>query len=257
MAHSITPSFARTSPPRRMALVSHVSKRDRRRNEYLATVAHEMRNALGPLSCVIDVLSLRSRGMEAQSDMLPVARRQLAQLVKLTDDLLDLGRAMNDEFQMEFRVEPLEPIVHSVVAAWRVLAEAKHQTISLDGAALESLVRVDRMRLGQAIQNVIGNAVKFTPEGGHISVAVEVAGSQALIQVTDSGIGISVEDIDNLFGLFFRAHEEGSHQRGFGIGLALARRIVEIHGGTISAHSAGRCQGSSFRIALPLERRAA
>jgi signal transduction histidine kinase len=133
-----------------------------------------------------------------------------------------------------------------------MLAELKHQTISLDVPAADLLVRVDRVRLSQAVQNVIGNAVKFTPEGGHVSVGVDATVAEACIRVTDSGVGISARDLGNIFRLFYRAPEQGAAPRGFGIGLALARRVVEIHRGTISARSAGAGQGASFTIALPL-----
>ena len=244
MATPNVPSFTRKGLPRQLALVGHVN-RDRRRNEHLATVAHEMRNALAPLSCVIDVLSVRACNRDSLPDVIPVARRQIALLAKLTDDLLDLGRAM------QFAVEPLEPMVEAMVCTWRVLADTKRQTISLAMPG-RSLVRADRLRLGQAIQNVLGNAVKFTPEGGQISVAVETNGTHALVRVTDSGVGISADDLGNVFDLFYRAHRERTSAGGFGIGLALARRIVECHGGSISARSGGLGQGTSFTIALPL-----
>jgi signal transduction histidine kinase len=248
---SATPSIQFASP-QVVAKQPLPGESDRGRNVYLATVAHEMRNALGPLSCAIDVMALRADDVEAHADMLPIARRQLAQLVTLTDDLLDFGRALNGEFQMDFSVEPLQPLVNNVVSAWRPLADLKGNTISLDAPDSQLLVRMDHMRLSQALQNVIGNAVKYTPERGHIAVRVHAIGEEVVIAITDSGIGIPPADMANIFGLFFRARAQGSSPRGFGIGLALARRLVESHGGRISASSAGAGQGSSFAIALPI-----
>ncbi|MEJ6022120.1 sensor histidine kinase [Ramlibacter sp. PS4R-6] len=225
---------------------------ERRRNVYLATVAHEIRNALAPLSCAIDVLAARARADDASADMLPIARRQVAQLAGLTEDLLDIGRAVTDEFRMEFKRHAVQDLVGGVVAAWSVLAQTKQQSITVEMPLPPLWVRADRLRLGQALQNVVGNAIKFTPEGGRILVRVFATQAHATICVTDSGIGIAEADLANIFQLFYRVRREGPGPGGFGIGLALARQFVECHGGMVNARSEGAGRGSTLTITLPL-----
>jgi signal transduction histidine kinase len=225
---------------------------EKRRDVYLATVAHEMRNAMGPLTCAIDILALRAADIPEMGDLAPVVRRQLRQLAKLTEDLLDLGRASNGEFRMTFKPEPAQDIVRGVAAAWSVLARMKGQAISLDMPPQPLVVLADRVRLGQAIQNIVANAIKFTPEGGTIAVSVIAWDKGLQIRVVDSGIGIAAGDLDRIFELFYSVRGDEVPAGGFGIGLALAARLVELHGGSISASSEGSGKGTAFTIALPL-----
>jgi signal transduction histidine kinase len=227
---------------------------DRRRNVYLATVAHEMRNALAPLSTAVDVLARCAGEADGVAGLLPVARRQIDRLSALTADLLDLGRAVNDEFNMSFADESVQSLVGGVVTAWRVLAQAKHQTMGIDLPAAPVLIRADKLRFSQALENIVGNAVKFTPEGGHIGVRVHTTATDVRICVSDTGIGISPSDLGGIFELFNRVRRDGPAAGGFGIGLALTRKLVELHGGSISARSDGPGQGLVVTISLPLLR---
>ncbi|HUR88784.1 MAG TPA: HAMP domain-containing sensor histidine kinase [Ramlibacter sp.] len=247
-----SPSTARMTPHRGLALVRESGEVDRRRNVYLATVGHEMRNALAPLSNAIDIVAIRASDVEGFDKLLPVARRQIQLLARLTEDLLDLGRAVNDEFHLTFATECLQPLVRNAVETLRVLAESKHQTISLELPAESVSINADRVRFGQVLQNIIGNAIKFTPDGGRISVRLYVSGSEARICVSDTGIGISLADIGNIFDVFYRARAPGVTPGGLGIGLAVARQLIEAHCGTISVRSEGTGEGASFTIALPI-----
>jgi len=225
---------------------------EKRRNVYLATVAHEMRNAMGPLTCAIDILALRAADVPETAKLVPVVHRQMRQLGKLTEDLLDLGRAANEEFRMTFRAESVQDIVGGVAAAWNILAAMKGQAISLAMPQAPLVVQADRVRLAQAIQNIVANAIKYTPEGGAIAMNVLASGNSVKIEVVDSGIGIAASDIDKVFELFYSAGGDDARASGCGIGLALAAKLVELHGGSISAASGGLGMGTVFTIALPL-----
>lgn len=222
----------------------------RRRDAYLATVAHEMRNALAPLTTTVDLLA-SSTAQKPDPRLISVARRQVRQLSVLTEDLLDIGRAVNSGFQMVFKMESVNDMVSGAVVAWRVLAEAKDQSIDLELPSAALYVRADRLRFSQALQNVIGNAVKFTPEHGRIAVKVWLAGGIVKVSVSDTGEGIPAAHLAHIFELFYSVHREGGPTSGFGIGLALARQLVEAHGGTIGACSEVG-EGTSFTISLPL-----
>lgn len=223
-----------------------------KRNVYLAMVAHEMRNALAPLMSAVDILALRAPGDKAVADVIPIARRQLRQLTSLTDDLLDLGRAVNNEFNVKLTAQPLQDVVEGVAGAWRVLAAVRHQSMSVEMPHEPLVVLVDPMRLGQALQNIIGNAVKFTPEGGHIAVWVRLVDAEVRIRIADSGIGIPAGELENIFDLFYQVRGEDAPRCGFGIGLGLARKLIELHGGTIDAYSEGPGRGTAFTVTLPL-----
>jgi len=176
----------------------------------------------------------------------------LSDAVHTEQDLLDLGRASNGEFRMTFKPEPAQDIVRGVAAAWSVLARMKGQAISLDMPPQPLVVLADRVRLGQAIQNIVANAIKFTPEGGTIAVSVIAWDKGLQIRVVDSGIGIAAGDLDRIFELFYSVRGDQAPAGGFGIGLALAARLVELHGGSITAASEGAGLGTAFTVALPL-----
>jgi signal transduction histidine kinase len=226
---------------------------ERKRNIYLATVAHEIRNALAPLATVIEVLALREPDADGLSELLPVARRQVRQLAGLTEDLLDVGRAVNDEFHMTFATVSIQEVVSGVVASWQLLAHAKRQSIKLVMPADALFVRGDRVRLSQVLQNIVGNAVKYTAEHGNVAVSVTATAMAVSVTVTDTGIGIPEEDLVNIFQLFYRVrHHDEVPTSSFGIGLALTRRILDVHGGTVRADSRGAGCGTTFTVSLPL-----
>jgi signal transduction histidine kinase len=215
-----------------------------------------MRNALAPLSSALEIMGMAAGDNEDVAELLPVARRQIGQLSVLTQDLLDLGRAVNNEFQLDFARESVQDLVSTVVAAWRVLAKTKEQTLALEMTSAPLFVRADRVRLAQALQNIIGNAVKFTPDKGRVDVRVRAGANELTISVSDSGVGIPPADIDHVFELFYSARRDAAGTAGFGIGLALTRRLIELHGGTISVHSEGAGRGATFTVTLPLWERA-
>jgi two-component system, sensor histidine kinase len=233
-------------------LLPDLPEADRARNVYLATVAHEMRNALAPLLNATDLVDSLAGDIEGVAQVIPMARRQIRQLVTLTDDLLDVGRALNNEFRMTFRNEGAQELVKQVIEAWRRVGEQKRQTISLDMPTQLVRVQADRVRFSQALQNILSNAIKFTPEGGRIAVRMHAAEPDVQICVSDSGIGIAPAELENVFNLFYRVREPGTSAGGFGVGLAVAQHLIQRHGGRIFVRSQGLGQGTSVTIALPI-----
>lgn len=224
---------------------------DRRKNEFLAVLGHELRNPLAPILSAIEVMqptSPESTHVQARG----VVRRQVRQMVRLIDDLLDVGRITSDRFVLRTAPVELSSIISSAVETSRpVITERDHQlTVS---APEESVCLVaDAARLSQVLANVLTNAARYTPAGGRIRVEVEAATSGVTIRVADSGIGIDPAVLPTIFELFVRVDRaDGLGSGGLGIGLALARRLVEMHGGRLTANSDGPGRGSAFTIWLP------
>ena len=226
---------------------------DRRKDEFIATLAHELRNPLAPLRNSLAVVQRSPAGSAAFDKANAVMERQLAHLVRLIDDLLDVGRISLDKVVLRPEPADLAEIVEHGVEACRPAAErAGHEvTVSLPDAPIR--LRVDRARLSQVFGNLIGNACKFTPDGGHVRVTVRRDGDVARIEVRDDGIGIAADDLGRVFEMFAQVGHPGEGARdGLGIGLALARRLVELHGGTIAAASDGPGRGSTFTVSVPI-----
>ncbi len=227
---------------------------DRRKDEFLATLAHELRNPLAPIRNGLQILRLT--GDEARAtEVRGMMDRQLTHLVRLIDDLLDVSRV--SQGKIDLRMEPiaLQDAVNAAVEASRPLVEANHHGFSLVMPEEPLTVSGDMTRLSQVVSNLINNAAKYTPEGGHITVTVQPAGGQAEVVVGDNGLGIEPDMLPRVFDLFTQV---GSHlsysQGGLGVGLALVRKLVEMHGGVVTAESDGPGAGSRFTIRLPQSR---
>jgi PAS domain S-box-containing protein len=226
---------------------------DRSKDEFLATLAHELRNPLAPLRNSLAILQ-RSRADVATFDKAgAVMERQLGQLVCLIDDLLDVNRINLGKLSLRVEVTDLAAIIEHAVEACRPAAEGAGH--GLEVSLPEAPVRLygDRARLAQMLGNLIGNACKFTPDGGCIVVAARREGDSAVVSVKDNGIGIDAGAIDGVFELFAQVDHSLERTRGgLGIGLTLVRRLVEMHGGSVVASSAGLGRGSEFVVTLPL-----
>jgi signal transduction histidine kinase/ActR/RegA family two-component response regulator len=228
---------------------------DRRKDEFLAMLSHELRNPLAAISNVAHVM----KASPAIDPQLRWARdvlgRQTGHLTRLIDDLLDVSRITRGKVTL--RREPLElkSIVAAAVETTRTLITQRGHALQLDVPEESIPVLGDRVRLTQVVDNVLTNAAKYTPEGGRISVSLEAlagAPGEAVIRVRDTGVGIAADMLPNLFQLFRRADESlARSEGGLGIGLALARGLVEMHGGRIEALSEGHGKGSEFVIRLP------
>jgi PAS domain S-box-containing protein len=222
------------------------------KDAFLATLAHELRNPLAPIRYATRLLD---PGVPPQmaSDAKKMIDRQLAHMARLLDDLLDVSRVTRGVLEIRRDQLDLREIIESAVAAVRPLAEAAHQELAMSVSAEPLLVSGDAVRLAQVIGNLLHNATKYTPAGGHIAVTAAVAGDEVVVSVKDDGVGIAPEAIGSIFDLFVQLDPAGTRAvGGLGIGLSLARDLVRLHGGKIEAHSAGRGLGSEFILHLPL-----
>ena len=227
---------------------------DRRKDEFLATLAHELRNPLAPIRNALEMMHLDG-GPLTQADARGIIERQLRQLVHLVDDLLDVSRISQGKVELRRqRVDVVDAVRAAVETSRPLIAAGRHElTVQLPPAG-ELVVEADLTRLTQVIANLMNNAAKYTPERGRITVAAERSGAaEALVQVHDSGVGIPAEMLPRVFDLFAQVDRSLDRaQGGLGIGLALVRKLVEMHGGRVQAHSEGLNRGSTFSIRLPL-----
>lgn len=231
---------------------------DRRKDEFLATLAHELRNPLAPMRTGLAVLERTGPGDERSARVRGMMDRQLAQMVKLIDELLDVSRIATGKIVL--RAEPLdmrEIVRVAVENCDSAIRESAHQ-IKLDIPESSITVLGDAARLSQVVTNLIGNAVKYTPPNGLIRIALLREGGQAILRVADNGLGIPGDMLEQVFELFAQVnHTLDRSQGGLGIGLSLVRRLVELHGGRVVARSEGTGQGSTFEMSLPLTARRA
>ena len=230
---------------------------DRRKDEFLAILSHELRNPLAPIRN--HVARLRASGGEpgVLDEALPVLDRQVAHLVRLVDDLLDVARINRGDIVLQKRAVPLAEIVTTALETSRPLLEARGHRLSVQLPGKPVIVMGDPVRLSQVLANVLNNAATYTPAGGKIDITVDTEQDRGVLRVRDNGPGFTPATGQHMFELFMRGEDARNHPAGFGIGLALARRLIEMHGGTIRAESAGPNQGSEFFITLPIERTAA
>jgi signal transduction histidine kinase len=226
---------------------------DRHKDEFLAMLAHELRNPLAPILHAVQLMRLRSLPDPQLRKARDVIERQLSQLTRLVDDLLDVSRITRG--MINLAREPLELatlLARAVETVQPLIQERGHQ-LTVQGPAATLWVHGDPLRLTQALGNILGNAAKYTERGGRICLSVAPQAGDVEIRVSDNGIGIPGELLPRIFELFTQLDRSPARpQGGLGIGLALVRRLVEMHGGSVSAHSAGGGAGSEFVIRLPL-----
>ena len=226
---------------------------DRRKDEFFDSLAHELRNPLAPLRNSLAIVRRSPAGSAEFERASAVMERQLGQLARLIDDLLDVGRLNLDRLVLRWEVVDLVPVVEQVIASCRSAAQASGQTLAASLAEAPVRVRADRARLVQVFANLIGNACKFTPPGGHVEVVMQRDGDRVVTAVGDDGIGIAGADLERVFEMFSQTAGSLARDReGLGIGLALVRRLVELHGGDVVATSDGPGRGSTFTVALPV-----
>ena len=225
---------------------------DRRKNEFLAMLAHELRNPLAPIANAVEVVR-RSGGDGEQIDQASaMLDRQVRQLVRLVDDLLDMSRITNGKIELRREVVELGAIVHQAVEGTRWLVQSMEHELQVTLPLGPLRVRADPARLAQIVSNLLTNACKFMNRGGRIQLVVREDGGDAVLSVRDEGMGISAAQIPQIFDLFMQA--DTSLERttsGLGIGLTLVKSLVELHGGTVHARSDGAGRGSEFLIRLP------
>jgi PAS domain S-box-containing protein len=226
---------------------------DRRKDEFLAMLAHELRNPLAPISSAADMLRIAYSGEPRVKQISEIVARQVAHMRHLVDDLLDVSRVTRGLVAIASQPLDLRRVVGEAVEQSRPLLETRHHQleVALPGQAL--MVDGDHTRLVQVVANLLNNAAKYTPEGGRIEVGLEACGGQARLTVRDNGTGIVAELLPVVFDLFTQGSRTLDRaQGGLGLGLALVRKLVELHGGEVEASSPGPGQGSSFTVSLPL-----
>jgi signal transduction histidine kinase/ActR/RegA family two-component response regulator len=226
---------------------------DQRKDQFLATLAHELRNPLSPLLSAAQLLSLEPGSSVETKEMSAIMLRQVEQLKRLIDDLLDVSRISRGKLQLQLQPTLLSEAVSAALDVSRGLMESKRHQLEVVMPEREVWINGDKVRLAQIIGNLLINAAKYTPPQGTIKLAAQVVGQQVEIRVEDNGIGIAPEMLARIFGLFTQADttNERSHG-GLGIGLSLAKTLVEMHGGTIQARSAGLGKGAEFVVSIPL-----
>jgi signal transduction histidine kinase len=235
-----------------MAQAEALKEADRRKDEFLATLSHELRNPLAPLRHGLDTLRRNPDGQGA-ADIRELMDRQLVHLVRLIDDLLDVSRV--SEGKIALRKERIEAadVVRAAVEASRPAIDAARHTLAVNLPSKPLWLEADLTRLSQVVGNLLHNAAKYTPEGGRIAVSVRAEGDAAVIEVSDNGIGIPGEMQTKVFDLFTQVdHHQTRAQGGLGIGLALVKQLVALHGGTVEAKSAVGGKGSVFSVRMPL-----
>ncbi|MGK5023071.1 hybrid sensor histidine kinase/response regulator [Janthinobacterium sp. LB2P10] len=234
-------------------LADNLSEMDRRKTEFLATLAHELRNPLAPIRNGLQIMRLAADKPATVARVRDVMERQVNQMVHLVNDLLDVARITRGQIELKRERTDLKTIIASAVETSMPLIEAGHHQlqVALDAQALP--LDADPTRLAQVLGNLLNNAAKYTPAGGHISLRAIRDGEQVLIEVKDSGVGIPAESIATVFDMFTQVGQNmGRAQGGLGIGLSLVRRLAELHGGSATVASPGAGLGSTFSVRLPL-----
>lgn len=226
---------------------------DRRKNEFIAMLAHELRNPLAPIRNALEVMRLTNGNAEAVASASVIMERQVAQMVRLVDDLLDASRISRGKIELRRGRIELASAIHHAVAAVHPLVQSMEHELSVTLPPEPVFLNADPARLGQVVGNLLNNACKFTDRGGKISLRVECADGYAVIRVRDSGVGIAAEQLPHIFEMFLQV--DTSLERsvsGLGIGLALVKSLVELHGGTVEVFSDGIGHGSEFVVRLPM-----
>jgi CheY-like chemotaxis protein len=230
---------------------------DRRKDEFIAVLAHELRNPLVPIRNGIQILKNAATRPEVLEAVRPMMERQIGHMVRLIDDLLDVARIAAGKITLKRERVALSSIIAAAVDANRQAIEGGKLDLRVELPSAEVMLNVDPTRIVQVISNLLHNATKFTPAGGRISLrmarSIENGREIMVLVIADSGAGIAPDQLTKIFELFAQSRDRGrGNLSGLGIGLAISRRLLEMHGGSITAHSAGENRGSEFSIRLPL-----
>ncbi len=237
---------------RRKRLAEELAEADRRKDEFLAMLGHELRNPLAPIRTAVHLL----RDLDPADPRVPAARdvieRQVGQMARLVDDLLDVSRISRGKITLNLEVVELADVIARAVETSRPHVDARRQKLTVALPPGPVRLRADLTRLAQVVSNLLNNAAKFTGAGGHIGLTVEAGPGQVAIRVRDDGVGMTADLLPRVFDLFTQGDRSlARSEGGLGIGLTLVKNLVEIHGGTVEAHSDGPGKGSEFVVQLP------
>jgi len=234
-------------------LYRNIQESDARKNEFLAMLAHELRNPLAAIRGAVQVMCLPDLAPEKMPWARAVIDRQVNQLVRLVDDLLDAARISQGKIRLQMELVELTAVVTLAMEFSNPLIEARKHRLNVQWSKVPLWIRGDATRLAQVVANLLNNAVKYTDEGGQIGLSIEEDHGFAVLRVRDNGIGIPEQLIGRIFDLFTQANQSlDRSQGGLGIGLTLVRHLVEMHGGSVSVSSPGLNKGSEFTVRLPL-----
>ncbi len=234
-------------------LYSELKEADDRKDRFLATLAHELRNPLAPMRYSLDIAKDANADPEFIPRALDIMERQLGQLVRLVDDLLDVSRITQDKLELRRSTIELDSVIRQAVETIRPLAESKSVNVAIDLPEAPIYLNADPTRIAQVFTNLLNNACKFTGTAGNVLLSARADGKEVVVSVKDDGVGISEAQLPRVFDMFAQLDEtfEGT-KGGLGIGLTLVRRLAEMHGGTVSVTSKGLKMGSEFFVRLPL-----
>ena len=234
-------------------LADDLAEADRRKTEFLATLAHELRNPLAPIRNGLSVMRLSGDNPAAMAKVRDMMERQVGHMVHLIDDLLDIARISGGKLELKCQRTDLASILASAVETSMPLIDAGGHALTVDVLEAALPVDADATRIAQVVANLLNNAAKYTPPGGQIALSARRDGLDAVITVRDSGVGIAADALAGVFEMFSQiGRTVDRSQGGLGIGLSLVRRLVEMHGGSVAASSAGTNAGSLFTVRLPL-----
>jgi signal transduction histidine kinase/ActR/RegA family two-component response regulator len=226
---------------------------DKRKDEFLATLAHELRNPLAPIRTGLDILRIRSGDAQATQRATDIMERQLRQMVRLVDDLLDVSRINTGKLAIKMGRVELKAVVNDALEVVRSYIELHGHELMIDLPDRPVFLHGDATRLAQILSNLLNNAAKYTNRGGRVSLTARVDDKTLVLEVADTGIGIAPDMLDSVFEMFVQVDSTLERSNaGLGVGLSLARRLVELHGGTITAASEGLGRGSRFIVRLPI-----
>lgn len=223
----------------------------RRQSEFLATLAHELRNPLAPIRTALDLMRIGQPDSQATERLRGMMERQVSQLAHLIDDLMDLARINNGKVELRLQPQDVGGAIRAAIeTSMPHIERARHQLVTSIPAEV-LFVEGDMLRLAQVFSNILANAAKYTPKGGKIEIAVRRENDLAVIEIKDNGIGIPQDSLAGVFDMFSQVRTDIA-QGGLGIGLSLVKRIVELHNGSVDAASGGIGHGATFTIRLPL-----
>ena len=225
---------------------------DRRKDEFLATLAHELRNPLAPIRNALEIMRLAAHKPQAIEQAREMMDRQVRQMVRLIDDLLDVSRITQGRLQLVPERTDLAAVIEAALEIGRPAIEKAGLQLLVQLPPEPVRLVVDKVRMAQVFSNLLNNAAKFTDTGGSISVSAERVENQVHVKVRDTGIGIPPDKLPDVFELFNQVHPKSAgHQGGLGLGLAIVQRLVQMHGGSVVAHSEGSGKGTEFIVRLP------
>jgi signal transduction histidine kinase len=235
------------------ASTAALQEADRRKDEFLAMLAHELRNPLAPIRTAVQLMRMKELAAAQSSRLRDVIERQVEHLVRLIDDLLDVSRITRGMITLQREPIELSAVIARAVETARPLIDSRRHELTVQLAEEGIIVDGDPTRLTQVVGNLLNNAAKFTDERGRILLTLAREDQEAVITIRDSGVGIAVDLLPSIFDMFTQVHHGVDRSLGgLGIGLALVRRLVEMHGGRVTAESRGADQGSEFTVRLPI-----